>query len=55
MTPFIVISGFGDDRLRDSVERIDGAAMLDKPFALEELLAVAASLLDRDQDGDAAP
>jgi two-component system response regulator PilR (NtrC family) len=47
-TPFILISGFGDDCLRDNVERIEGAAMLDKPFAIEDLVTIAEMLIWRD-------
>jgi DNA-binding NtrC family response regulator len=52
-TPFIVISGFGDDLLRESVECIEKAAMLDKPFVIEDLVATAVILMEQGGSGRA--
>jgi CheY-like chemotaxis protein len=43
--PIIVITAFGDDRLRDEVKRLGAATLLPKPFRAEEFLSLARSYL----------
>jgi CheY-like chemotaxis protein len=43
--PIIVITAFGDDRLRDTVERLGTTTLLPKPFRPDELLSLARSYL----------
>ena len=43
--PIIVITAFGDDRLRDQVKRLGTATLLPKPFRAEEFLSLARSYL----------
>jgi DNA-binding response OmpR family regulator len=35
--PFIFMTGFGDDDLRDQARRLGAAAVIEKPFELQEL------------------
>ncbi|MGZ3459168.1 MAG: response regulator [Archangium sp.] len=39
--PVVLITGFGDDELREQVERLGSARVLDKPFELEQLRDLA--------------
>jgi FixJ family two-component response regulator len=43
--PIIVITAFGDDRLRDQVKHLGAATLLPKPFRAEEFLSLARSYL----------
>jgi CheY-like chemotaxis protein len=43
--PIIVITAFGDDRLRDQVTSLGAATLLPKPFRAEEFLSLARSYL----------
>ena len=43
--PVIVITAFGDDRLRDAVDHLGRATLLSKPFRPEDLLSLARSFL----------
>ena len=43
--PIIVITAFGDERLRDQVKRLGAATLLPKPFRPDELLSLARSYL----------
>jgi len=38
-TPVILITGFGDDEVRDEARELGAVAVLDKPFALDALRA----------------
>lgn len=44
-TPFLVITAFGDDAMRTAVAATGGAALLDKPFDAEDLLAAVRRLV----------
>ena len=43
--PVLLITAFGDPELREQVERLGCARVLDKPFELEELRSVAREML----------
>jgi DNA-binding response OmpR family regulator len=43
--PFVVITAFPEASLSDTVERLDGTTMLDKPFDEEELVASIEELM----------
>ena len=43
--PIIIITAFGDERLRDQVKRLGSARLLPKPFRPDELLSLARSYL----------
>jgi CheY-like chemotaxis protein len=43
--PIIVITAFGDERLRGQVERLGSATLLPKPFRTDEFLSLARSFL----------
>jgi CheY-like chemotaxis protein len=47
-TPFVVITAHADDGVRRSADEL-GAALLEKPFTIEELLDTAEDLLERTQ------
>ena len=44
--PVIVITGLGDDRVREAVDRMGSATLLPKPFNPDHLLSLARSLLN---------
>jgi CheY-like chemotaxis protein len=43
--PIIVITAFGDDRLRDMVQQLGAATLLPKPFRPDEFLSLARTFL----------
>jgi Response regulator containing CheY-like receiver, AAA-type ATPase, and DNA-binding domains len=43
--PILVVSAFGDDHLREQVEKLGNATFLDKPFKAEEFLSIVSKLL----------
>jgi two-component system response regulator HydG len=43
--PIIVITAFGDDRLRDMVQQLGAATLLHKPFRPDEFLSLARTFL----------
>jgi len=46
-TPFIFITGFGDDWIRTEARRLEAFAVIEKPFTMEELLeTVKRALVD---------
>lgn len=45
--PVILMSGFGDDRLRADARGLDAALVLDKPFAVDDLRAAVARIVPR--------
>ena len=46
-TPFILITGFGDDWIRTEARRLGAFAVIEKPFTMEELLeAVKRALME---------
>lgn len=44
-TPVVLITAFGDDELREEVERLGSARVLDKPFELEQLRELAREMI----------
>ncbi|WP_233262192.1 response regulator [Vitiosangium sp. GDMCC 1.1324] len=44
-TPVLLITAFGDDELREQVERLGAARVLDKPFELEVLRDMAREMI----------
>lgn len=44
-TPVLLITAFGDQDLRDEVERLGSARVLDKPFEMEQLRDVAREMM----------
>ena len=40
MTPFVVITAFPDDGLRHSIDLVDDAWVLEKPFRARDLIAI---------------
>ncbi|MFL5355894.1 response regulator [Archangium sp.] len=44
-TPVLLITAFGDDELREQVERLGAARVLDKPFELEQLKELAREMI----------
>jgi CheY-like chemotaxis protein len=43
--PIIVITAFGNEQLREQIERLGGAKLLQKPFHPDEFLSLASSFL----------
>jgi DNA-binding response OmpR family regulator len=43
--PMILMTAFGDDRAHATAEELGAAAMLDKPFELDDLLEIARKIL----------
>jgi DNA-binding NtrC family response regulator len=52
-TPFVVITAYADDAVRTAADAL-GAALLEKPFTIEELLDTAQGLVARRQQREAA-
>jgi DNA-binding NtrC family response regulator len=52
-TPFILITGFGDNRTHERAEQLGASAVFDKPFDLDELkLEIRRVLSDGERDRD---
>jgi DNA-binding response OmpR family regulator len=49
--PIILVTGFGDERTRDTARKLGAAAVLAKPFELADLMALVRSCLSRDTHG----
>jgi DNA-binding response OmpR family regulator len=45
--PFLIVTAFSDEELRDRAAQLDATTVLDKPFEIEELLARARALVGR--------
>ena len=45
--PMILMTAFGDDRTHVAARELGAAAMLDKPFEIDDLLALVKSILPR--------
>ena len=46
-TPFILITGFGDEGIRSEARELGAAAVLDKPFEVDELRAAIRRVVPR--------
>lgn len=44
LTPFVIITAFPDDALRDSIGRVDDAWLLEKPFRARDLCAIVSAV-----------
>ena len=44
-TPFILITGFGDDRTHERAHNLGASAVLDKPFDIDELRRIVLTVL----------
>ncbi len=44
-TPFVVVTGYPDSRVTDTLDQLDGVTLLLKPIEASELLAVVSRLL----------
>jgi CheY-like chemotaxis protein len=53
--PTILITAFGDRQTHEEARRLGAAAMFDKPFEVDELIAAVESLLPPGRDSSTSP